>query len=306
MNTSETVTTPGAQEPAKKPPESGSQEPPLSSQEPGPAQKRLNEAEQAEAVAALFDGEPEQAQQQPPGGDDDAIIWDDDPKPGEQEPKAAAAAKAGMTVSDMAQSLGVEPEMLYGMKIPIGDGEAISLGKLKDAHANREQVSRESADREATLNSREADIVADQQVWSVLAAKGQVPAAAIDAAKRELAKVVSRETDMLYKLVPDLQDATKLDGFRRDMVRVLGGVGYKPHEVSLTDHRQALFVRRFLQLERENKAMRKQTRAKAPRSQPAQGRSQAGKNSRSTPMKSAKRHSETAKVEAVGRLLNGG
>jgi hypothetical protein len=108
-----------------------------------------------------------------------------------------------------------------------------------------------------------------------------------------------REQALLFDLVPELKDETKLDLFRNDLVRVLGSVGYQPHQIVIQDHRQALFVRRFVQMERELTALRAAAKPKPPKARQGNGRAL-------TPAKPNRPlgHRD-ATVAAVSDILNG-
>lgn len=296
--------------------------------------ERMTEAQKADAVAALLRGE------QPNGAGDDGSEQHDPGTEagggeGENAPPAAsgpesahegevdaeqgsspksedgtsAASTEPLTLKAAAEKLGVAPEELYKLEISTGDGETVSLSELKDGWQTRAQAERETAERAAALDGREARVIADQQVWSTLAASGQLPPQAMRAAVEQLQQVVERETDLLFELVPEFEDAAKFDGFRRNMVRALGDVGYKPHEVAFTDHRQALFVRRYLQQERELAAAKEElTRLRRAGDQPPRAgkpNGRGGKPQGSAVMKRARGGSEADKVNAVSHLLRG-
>lgn len=303
MTGKETLSSDGAQEQPDLTTERSSQEPTSSSS--SQETPRMTEAEKAAAVANLLSDDPldEEGQElsSPPaeGGD-----TGEDTQAPDEAPEGADEAPQPMTLAEAATKLGIEPAELYDLAITTGDGETVTLGDLKDAYQNRTAAQRESAEREAALDSREAQVIADQQVWSVLAATGQLPRGTLEAARNYLADHNSRQTDILMQLVPELQDDAKLDNFRRDMVRVLGEVGLKPQEIALSDHRQALFIRRYIQMERELKALKDASRPQPPKAGKPNGRGQRS-DPRSAIVNRARNGTETDKVAAVGHLLRG-
>jgi hypothetical protein len=225
--------------------------------------------------------------------------------PAEAEAEAEAGAEAGaeeLTPAKIAEGLGVEAEQVYDMSIPVGDlGETVKIGKLKDAWLGRVAAERESAEKEAALNSREAAVISDQQAWAMLAANGQLDNGTLQQAREIVAEKMQSEQQMLFDLVPELQDQAKLDLFRKDLVRVMGQVGYKPHEILIGDHRQGLLLRRFVQMEQENAAMKKQLRPKPPRTAKPQGRGAPSKPN----YQNARGGTEAQKLQAVSNLISG-
>lgn len=291
MESKETLSPNGSPEQPDPTPQQSLEEPSTSSSSP---EMPRTEAEMAAEVAALFQ-EPAEPPATPETGEPEAEVTQSDPVV--EEP-------ASLDLKTVAETLDMEPEALYDLEITTGDGEAVTLGVMKDAYQNRQQAERETAERDATLNSREAQVIADQQVWSVLAATGQLPQRALETAKAQLGQHQKQQTDILMTLVPELQDNAKLDNFRRDTIRVMGEVGMKPHEIALTDHRQALFIRKYVQMERELKALKAAAKPTPPKAGKPNGRGKPPP--KSAHLRNARHGSEAQKVSAVGQLLNGG
>ncbi len=272
-----------------------------------PRTQPQTEAERAAAVADLLNAVDDDEDGLEPPIDEqlDAPEGEGTPEDEEAQMEGSDEASEGpLTLAEAAERLGIEPSELYSLAITTGDGETVSLGDLKDAYQNRAAAERESAERDAELNSREAQVIADQQVWSVLAASGQLPNHLLETARGAIESHNEREADTLMRLVPELQDNAKLDNFRRDMVRVLGDVGYKAHEIALSDHRQALFVRRYLQMEREVNALKKANRPQPPKSGKPNGRGKPNGSARF--VNQARNGTEADKLAAVSRLISGG
>lgn len=291
----------------------GSTEPGNSSPD---AETRLTEPQKLDAISALLAGAPPPDVDPAPaegdevqgGGDGQPVV----PEPEDLEaaggdPEAAGQVEQGdtpLTPADLADKLDLPVDQVYEMDIPTGDGEVVKLGDLKDHWQNQQRVERESAERTAQLDEREARIITDQQVWSVLAMKGQLPPQALREAQQQVQSSIQAETDKLLNLVPDFQDEAKMDTFRREAVRALGTVGFKPHEVMMADHRHALFVRRFLQLEAENKALKKKSEPKPPRAGKPNGRQSA--KQRSVPANASTYGPNAGQVGAITKLISGG
>jgi hypothetical protein len=275
-------------------PKSAAPDPSSSSSDPRPKGKA-----QVDAVTALLRGEIP-AIEDAPEGDDREPIRDQSRDGGETvaDPETIEPAKRGkLSPAEIAKSLGVEPDAVYNMEIPLRDGESVKLGKLKDFWQERETVEREIAEKSTDLDRREAGIIADQQSWAILAANGGLNENALNEARQIVGKQIEREQSLLFDLMPDLHDATKLDLFRRDLVRVMGKVGYKPHEIVLGDHRQGLLLREFISMEKELDALRKATRREPPKSMSPNGRGAKIARKTETP------HGYDAKTAAVKNLI---
>lgn len=297
-----------------------------SSQKTPPSVAAMTRRQKNEAVASLLRGEdPGPVGEAVPGddgwegaGDDDATHGPPPSQPsggeGAGDPDAVGdgdgAGSGGgdrggsgdaLDLNGIAEKLGVDPDEVYKATITTRDGETVSIEQLKDAWQKRKSDERGIAERVSELDRREAGVIADQQVWSLLAASGQLPAEAVRTAQTQIQNIVQRESATLFDLVPELRDEAKLDLFRRDMVSALGEVGYKPHEIMLTDHRQALFVRRFVQMLRELEALRAENRPTPPKTGRPQGRQ--GQPGGSVKLNARASHAE--KNSMVASLLRG-
>lgn len=287
-------------------------------------QQPMSDAERAAAINDLLnggsdeqpidttDGSAGEGDDDTSGGDDNSGRGDDPSgdlgdQGGSGDGEVGGDTSGPLSLSDVVEKLGVEPEKLYELEIPVRDGEPVTLGNLKDAWQNRQQAERENADRVSDLNERESRIISDQQVWSVLASQGRIPQDQIQKAQQAIQQRLQAESDTLLQLVPEFADNDKRDQFRRDAVRVLGGVGFQPHEVNMADHRHALFVRKFIQMEGDLKAakaeVKRLTKKEPPKTAKSNGRplqSQGRVN-----VHAAARGSESQKVDAVSKLLGG-
>jgi len=269
----------------------------------------LNEADKRQAVADLFRGKkPPAAQQSEDDGQDDGQVdqgarqgsddWfpeGDGQGEGQEKPKGPEK----LTPSSLAEKLDTDAAAIYKMEVPLSDGTSVKLSDLKDLWQGRETAKAEIAKTAAGLNSREAKLIADQQVWSELSHSGKLPPEALERVQTQIQAQHRREQSILFDLVPELQDETKLDLFRRDLVRALGSVGYEPHQIVINDHRQALFVRKYVQMEKELDALRKAAKPNPPKARQGNGR----------PLQPAKPNRPTghrdAITAAVSNILNG-
>jgi hypothetical protein len=304
MNSSKSGLETGNQEPTQQTPHDPSSEAPSNSSRSSGTP--LKGKAQIDAIAALMRGEPanpepegDELEDDPEGDIRDPLLEDrgqSDETPGIEAEKETKA-KGKLTPQEVAEKLDIKPDAVYDMDIPLRDGESVSLGKLKDLWQEREAVEQEIAQKSTDLDRREATVIADQQAWAVLAAQGGLTGNALNEARQIVGKQIEREQGLLFDLMPDLQDAAKLDLFRRDLVRVMGKVGYKPHEIVLGDHRQGLLLREFISMERELNALRKANKKPPPKSHQPNGRGAKLTRKQETP------HGLDAKTAAVRNLI---
>ncbi len=82
----------------------------------------------------------------------------------EEAPEPEKAEESGdadefVTVANLAEQLGVDPEAIYSLRIPFGDGqEPIALGELKDAYQDAHKVRSERETIESELAARQSEL----------------------------------------------------------------------------------------------------------------------------------------------------
>lgn len=167
------------------------------------------EAQKAQAVADLF-APPEK--ERPDSTQDSAPQTPDaSQQPAPEAPEVSTPdVEDRATLAALAEALGVEAKDLYALEIPLGDGEAITLGKLKDAHKAAGHLEREYQTRRNDLDRRELSMVQEQHLMrNVLAAlEPQITpqlARYIDDFDR---RVDAEERMALGRLVPEIADRT--------------------------------------------------------------------------------------------------
>lgn len=299
MNMNEQSSRSGPPGPMDLTPDPGSTESETSSNSPETPPARMSDAEQAKAVAELLNGETPPAQTGEDPGDPDL----EDPAP-----EAKDAAPAPKTITDAAERLGIEPADLYGLEISTGDGETITLGKLKDAHQDRQTASRETAERQAALDARETGLIADQQLWAQLGETltKALPPEQLQRLQSSQQAKHEHEHQMMVQTMPELQDTAKMDQFRLDVVDALKNYGYQPHEITVGDHRQLLVIRDLIRAKKRLKELSEFKPAqKAPKAQPGKGRGTMPSRRDALVGRAQRSGSEGDKVAAVAALLNG-
>lgn len=169
-----------------------------------------------------------------------------------QAPETAAETDPGAEMpgdlAALAERLGMAPDALYSVKLPMPDGrEAVTIGQLKDAYRDAEAIERQ---REAVIQQRgewHADqLRAQRELDQLLAAIPQDAVrpelrAAVEQVNRER---ISRETEALLRAVPEWSDP---DAVRADLAAITAFV--QPYGITaqdlhaVTDHRLLRLLR---------------------------------------------------------------
>jgi len=298
---------------------SGSRQPDTSSSSPATRLTVSNDSERASAITALLHGErdtigPEAEQTASPTSEAAPDGVPDEPgdaagpvsaDEGEGEGLEAPLGKPA-TLKEAAEKLGMSAEDVYKLALTTGDGGSVTLGELKDAYVSQETARRETAKREADLDQRETAITRSQQLWAQLGDQlGQViPEDARQQLAAHLDETNAREQRMLLQVAPELQDETQLNRFREDVVETLAQYGYRPQEIAIGDHRQALVLRDLIRAKKRLKALEDYKPDRKPPRAKAAGRG-APASSNAKIVERARRGTEADKVAGVSALLKG-
>jgi hypothetical protein len=157
----------------------------------------------------------------------------------------------GSTVSirELAEHLGTNAQRVYkDLQVPLGNGETISLGELKDAHQEREDTRSEVAEREVQLQRREAATFVQQQELSLVMGdvSQYLSPETVEHLEAKQSERETRERANLYDKLPNFRDPAEFGVFREELVDLMGEFGYEPHEVIITDHRLAVLAKSFI------------------------------------------------------------
>jgi hypothetical protein len=224
------------------------------------------------------------------------------------EPEASAPATAPASLADAAERLGIPIEKLYDVEIGTGDGETVRLGQLKDLWQDRERARAEIAEKSLEIDARETAIVADQRLWSELGEDlaRTLPPHRMRELQDRLQDRQEREHGALMRAMPELRDQARFDGFRSDMVELLGRYGFKPHEMVMGDHRQLLILRDLKRARDKLAELAKfQPKRDAPGTRAGKGRGQGQSSDTDRMVARAKSSRNDAdKVRGVSALLN--
>lgn len=292
--------------------------------EPAEPQRLETEADRAQAISDLLagrsgeDGAP--PAEEAAGGAERAEDgrWadpaGDDPETPTGDPEPSEEVSAPRTLKELSEKLGVADEDLYNVELTTGDGEAVTLGELKDAWQDREAAERETAEKFDAIDERETALSADahrlgmmvQDLVDVVGPERVGPL--LEKQNEQYMRTRERERGMLMHVLPELRDAAKLDQFRDDLAETMGEYGVSRADIDrLMDHRLVWFARdamRAMRKLRQLKAAPKPAPAPKPRIRNPQG-SSGGRGGRGSLIAKARSGSEADKVRGISALLTG-
>lgn len=288
MSTTENYTS-GGEQPTAKRTQKKSAEKPAPSKQPSaqsslphkqgvqPHERPMTQADKTKAVQSIFRGEAPENSETPetPGDNSDTtpneVSTDDAPKAspqfeapegddeGADANEGAADTEQPFDVKALAEQLGTTPKKLYdSLQIALGDdGETVTLGQLKDRVKAQETAEREIVEKEQSLSQREARLLQDnQQMQMVLEnLKGKIDPNVVAQIQERGQQQQARERQLFLKAMPELQDQSKMEQFRDDVVTELGNYGFKPQEINIGDHRIGVLLRDFIQTKRHLKRL---------------------------------------------------
>jgi len=197
--------------------------------EPAPEKGKL------QSLADLFreDEAPAEGAAPESGADDGA-----QPEKGKKPPKA---------LKDLAERLGLTPESLYAVEIPLASGKSMTLGKLKDAAARdgdvtvRELAFEESRTRkESELLRAQAELRELVQALPPNAVKPEV----VEALRKRHDNYLTTERARTLEVIPEWQDEDRRAVEIEQLVEHLKGYGFPSSYLqTVHDHRILKYIR---------------------------------------------------------------
>jgi hypothetical protein len=203
---------------------------------------------------------------------------------------------------DLAEQLGMEPKDLYGLEITVGDDEVVTVGALKDAFKTQKAAGLEAVKRSADLDAREAALVNRQLLWDQLGSdlSRALPPATRQKIEQHMAEQEAVERDRFLKALPEMQDQTKFDGFRTDVVKTLQGYGFSVPEMNIRDHRQLLVLKDLIQ----TKKRLAELLAYTPKQEPPKAAQPQGRGSPKATHATGRARNNGEAVSRISALLN--
>lgn len=184
---------------------------------------------------------------------DDAAKPDvpDDGKDGESDDDGT------VTIKELADHLGTSAEKVYrDLRIPMGTkGESLTIAELKDSYQAKTDARAEISAQELLLQQRESASFAQQQELATIMGEisPYLTPETVQLIETKHRANEARERQSLMEKAPELTDPAKFDGFRDNLVDMMGEFGFEPHEVVVVDHRMLLVAREMLRLRNSQK-----------------------------------------------------
>ena len=180
------------------------------------------------------EGEAETVEQQPlPEADPGVAAEADQPEgdtPDDEQPEGDAGDEdKPVTFKELAESMGVEPKELYGVEFPLGNGESVTLGDMKDAYKAHQTLVAEREDYEAKkLQSEQEMMVANRQLQQLMTLgvkSGTVTQELLETANAVHQETMRRENALLTRAIPEWQDPQVRSADWQAMVDHVEGYG---------------------------------------------------------------------------------
>ena len=198
----------------------------------------------------------------------------DDPKPSDDGAQGAAVgndkeknAKPEM-FNDLAESLGVELDDLYNLKVTTSDGETVTIQELKSLQGKQDDIVLRELEFEETRASKEGDLrQAQNELAEVVAAlpDGTLKPEVMEKLRAKNAKRIEVEQSRTLKAIPTWNDDATRENDMKGMAMHLERFGFPANYLaSIVDHRQWVFIRESFHREQRIKNALAKVRAGAP------------------------------------------
>jgi hypothetical protein len=274
-----------------------------------PPADQTEERQQPPADQAAAPEQPDQG-----GTDADLVGADADLGIG-NEPPAAPAGDPGeppKTLAEAAARLGIEASDLYGLTIPMreGDAETLTLGELKDIGASASGL---EADR-AALDERQRDIEnsmlrAQQELQAIVSLLPHVPESLIAKATQAQTDMVNKERHALLTIKPEWRDDATWQRAQDDILEAVADYGFTRSDLDMVfDHRLTKLLHDYAGLRKRVEAANANAKkVRSSQARPGQRINEKQQKAQATAaaVGKAKTGDRRAQTEAVGRLLQG-
>ena len=168
----------------------------------------------------------------------------------EDEPAAADAdtddEAQGVSLDEVARTLGVKARDLYDMRISMGDGKVMTLGEIKDLAKTTGTATAELTALRAQEEDRGNEVMRQRHELSVLLASlgGQAPPQVHAAIEEIQARNLASETQALLAVLPAWKDPVAKNADLEKIVDLGKQYGFSMRELSgVTDHRLVKLLR---------------------------------------------------------------
>lgn len=190
-----------------------------------------------------------------------AEMFQEEPEKGiNGEPAETQTKGKPKGLKDAAERLGLKPEDLYAIEVPMSDGKVKTLGQLKDAAAKEGDLSVRELAFEESRTKRESDLIRAQselrELVSALPASAVKPEV-LEAVRQKHEAIMKRERAKTLEAIPEWQDEAKRNEEIEGIMSHLEGYGFpKNYLQTIYDHRALRYIREnFLRETRIRKAL---------------------------------------------------
>lgn len=195
----------------------------------------------------------------------------------EQDGKPAGDSDESESPTDLktlAETLKTKPENLYKLKIPMANGESLTLGELKDLAAKQDDISIRELEIEETRTKREADFVkAQAELREIVSA---LPKTALsenfrESLRKKHEQAVREENQKTLDLIPEWKDEEFRTKEFSEIIEHMSDYGFpKTYLQTVHDSRTLRYIRdNYLRHKRVTAALERAKKGKpstAPRS----------------------------------------
>jgi hypothetical protein len=149
-----------------------------------------------------------------------------EPEKAEPEGEEPPPEKEEATAEEQAE----DAKLDYGMKVPMTDGEPVTLGELKDAYQSRQAAMLE-------LTGRENDILREtEKAQMLLAYVADLPPHIRDAAKANAVADYQREMQLLVTIVPESKTPEGVNAMRTAIYGLAAEYGVPKRDIDQVKH----------------------------------------------------------------------
>lgn len=134
----------------------------------------------------------------------------------------------------LAERLGVKPEDLYAVEVPMADGTSVKLGELKDAYADRESTARKELELEERRIKIEAELTrAKSEIETLIK---ELPPEVLkpeflERVRKDALAARERERRAVMEAIPEWADEETRTRELQGIVEMLQDYGYSPQSL---------------------------------------------------------------------------
>jgi hypothetical protein len=170
--------------------------------------------------------------------------------------------------NDLAESLGVELDDLYKLKVSIADGQTVTIEELKALQSTQDDITIRELEFEETKSSKEGELrQAQNELAEIVAAlpDGTIKPEVLNKLRAKNAARTEVEQSRTLDAIPTWRDDEVRTKDLTGMAAHLERFGFPAnHIASVTDHRQLVFIRESFLREQRIKTALGRVRAGAP------------------------------------------